>query len=103
MPSITAKKMRQVIRLFRSGYTLDQVRKLTGIGRHSLEAIRAGKKRDCNGLYVDPNDVSSPGGVYVRCPGCRGKVRLPCQLCRIRAIQAENKESSRPFQHISEE
>lgn len=101
MPSINAKKIAQIRRLASSGYTTEQIRKITGVGRHSIEAIRAGKKRDCNGLYVGKDEeITTPPGVYVRCGGCGGKVQLPCLLCKQRRIESE--ENVRKFRHISE-
>ena len=102
MPSLNQKRLEQAQRLFKSGYTLEQVRKATGIGRHKCEAIRCGKIRNSAGEFVFEKKTGMR--IPKRCKGCGGKVYMPCKLCELRRRQAEEKMFKyRPYKFVSEE
>ena len=54
---------------------------VVGISRATVNAIARGK-RDRRELGETGQDTLAPSGPLVRCPGCGGKVQLPCLTCR---------------------
>lgn len=54
----------------------------TGVSRGTVGAIAAGRRPDYAARRLEQFD--SPSGPPVRCPGCGGRVRMPCLLCRLR-------------------
>jgi DNA-binding XRE family transcriptional regulator len=69
-----------------------------GVSRGTVNAIARGKRRDqairCRAFGTD---FALPNGPPTRCPGCGGKVHMPCLLCRIRAIKHRGRFQGRPF------
>ena len=69
-----------------------------GVSRGTVNAIARGKRRDqairrrgCG------TDFAVPSGPLRRCPGCGGKVYMPCLLCLVRAIKQHHRFQGRPF------
>lgn len=54
-----------------------------GISRGTVHAIACGKRPDCPPRELQEFD--RPLGPPERCPGCGGRVYMPCLLCQIRA------------------
>jgi transcriptional regulator with XRE-family HTH domain len=71
-----------------------KIASLTGISRTTVTAIASGKRPDYDLLrQLRDDDWEEPTGPAVRCPGCGGRVHMPCQLCRIRKRIAEKRHS----------
>lgn len=63
-----------------------------GVSRGTVNAIAQGK-RTCD-RFCRPRDDDGfvpPNGLPVRCPGCGGRVQMPCLLCYIRERNEERK------------
>lgn len=61
-----------------------QIAARVGVSRGTVLAIAAGRRVD-RPSPLPEDDASPHGGPFVRCPGCGGRVRMPCRLCRLRA------------------
>jgi DNA-binding XRE family transcriptional regulator len=63
-----------------------KIAKKLGISRSTVNQLANGKRPDYEEmsrrreLAID----LEPRGPFVRCPGCGGRVQLPCLLCEIR-------------------
>ena len=68
-----------------------QIARLTGISRATIGAIASGRRPDYAPRVRD-DEPERPQGPAVRCPGCGGRVYLPCRLCRVRAIKRRERE-----------
>lgn len=77
-----------------------KIAKVTGISRATIGAIASGKRPDYQPRSRDEDDYFRPTGPAVRCPGCGGKVYLPCRLCRVRAIKAEEEARRRALRRL---
>jgi hypothetical protein len=67
-----------------------------GVSRGAVKNIALGKRR----TLAAPEDTRSgefqpPRGMPRRCPGCGGKVQMPCLACYLRE-RAERLQSDRP-------
>jgi hypothetical protein len=65
-----------------------------GISRGTVNTIAQG--RPLRKRPAPPRDefgeYSLPSGPFVRCPGCGGRVILPCLLCRIREVKRRDRD-----------
>lgn len=68
---------------------------LTGVSRASVGQIARGRRPDYQPRPPRDIDLDEPLGPFERCPGCGGRVFLPCRLCRVRAIQAKALDRAR--------
>lgn len=57
-----------------------------GVSRGTVNAIALGKRPDYGPDRREPTDVLPRIGPPRRCPGCGGKVLMPCLLCHVRAM-----------------
>ena len=91
---IALEKVEEVVRLL-TNWDLSQreIAKLAGVSRATVGAIAAGK-RIRSAAPPGPRAVAEPAGPLVRCGGCGGLVVLPCRLCRVRAIKAEQRQAA---------
>ncbi len=62
-----------------------------GISRATLSGIASGKRPDYEALRRARGQEEEPLGPVERCPTCGGKVHMPCRLCRVRAIQDQER------------
>ena len=74
-----------------------RIARVTGISRATVGAIAAGKRPDyeerrqlCRLEFEEP-----PLGPPERCAGCGGLVYMPCRLCRVRKIKAQEQAALR--------
>lgn len=65
---------------FADGMSLRGVIRKFRVGTQTARNIRDG---------VHPLQNDEP--IYERCPGCGGKVIMPCILCRVRKVMAEER------------
>ncbi len=70
-----------------------QIARHVGIGRATVQAIAAGNRAEhmralARRAEMQETEGLFPSGPPVRCPGCGGKVCLPCRLCLIRQYRA---------------
>jgi hypothetical protein len=61
-------------------YSHRRIAALVGISRATVNAIARGKRK--NREREIGGHTPMPSGPLVRCPGCGGKVQLPCLTCR---------------------
>jgi hypothetical protein len=78
----------EIRRMLRDGgLSQRQIAVRTGVSRGTVNAI-AQEKRVCRGRHrpreEDEQGFTPPRGLPVRCPGCGGKVQMPCLLCHLR-------------------
>jgi hypothetical protein len=65
-----------------------RIARLTGVSRGTVGAIARGRRPlDLRPKCADEESFR-PLGPPARCRGCGGKVYMPCQLCRVRALAA---------------
>jgi hypothetical protein len=58
-----------------------------GVSRGTVHAIAHGRRRDRRSGRESVSELTPLDGPVERCPGCGGKVQMPCLLCRLRAMQ----------------
>ena len=76
--------------LSEEGFSQRRVAGILGISRGTVAAVASGQHvvaRLADSL--DSEDEESP----VRCPGCGGRVYMPCGLCRARAYEANRRSA----------
>lgn len=92
---IAPKAVTEVRRLLAEGaLSQRQIARLTGISRGTVRAIASGTRPDYDALRPPEDQSEEPAGPAVRCPGCGGKVYLPCRLCKVRSAIAESPRPS---------
>ena len=66
------------------------IARLTGVSRGSVGTIASGKRPDYRAPGQPEDDLlEEPAGPPERCPGCGGKVYMPCRLCHMRTTTAK--------------
>jgi transposase len=85
-PKFTRIQCEELLRLWNSGLSLRQASTKVGISRNTAEKIVAGEYMCRNDDFVPESKLKSRTArvneaKLVRCPGCGGKVELPCRLC----------------------
>jgi hypothetical protein len=85
---ITPAMVDEVERLLAEGLVSQRkIAKLVGMSRGTVNNIAMGRRP----RVTTPVDEFEPQqGPLVRCPGCGGKVYLPCLLCHVRQINAKD-------------
>ena len=83
----------EIRRLLREGRLSQRsIARQIGVSRGTVNAIALGKcTHDRVRRQRDEDGFIPPAGLPVRCPGCGGKVQMPCLLCYIRTIHAPKK------------
>ncbi len=67
-------------------YSQREIARLTGACRGSIGAIASGRRPDYESQPEPADDgPEEPSGPPARCPGCGGKVYMPCVLCHVRS------------------
>ncbi len=64
---------------------------LVGVSRATVNAIARGKRKNREQREIERH-APMPSGPLVRCPGCGGKVQLPCLTCRAERIRERDCE-----------
>ena len=86
---ITRPMLEEIERLLKeSSWSQRKIAREVGISRSMVNNIARGYRPNCQELP----GVVYPTGPLVRCPGCGGRVFMPCMLCHIREL----KEMDRP-------
>ena len=80
----------EIRRLLRKGaLSQRKIASQIGVSRGTVNAIALGKRPETSPHWRHEDDgFVPPTGLPVRCPGCGGKVQMPCLLCYIRASKA---------------
>jgi hypothetical protein len=76
------------------------IARMTGVGRGTIGAIATGKRPDYP-ARMPKNPTAPPAGPPRRCPSCGGMVRMPCQLCHLRALIGTGEQA--PFSRGADE
>ena len=95
---ITEEIVNDVLRLLNQGKASQRsVAHAMGISRATVAKIATGKFRPYRPRDDgNPHDSWRPTGPIGRCPTCGGRVYLPCRLCSVRALKAEERRRPRP-------
>ncbi len=77
----------EIQRLLRQGeLSQRRIASRIGVSRGTVNAIALGRRTDRPaGPRREESGFIAPSGLPVRCPGCGGKVQMPCLLCYLRA------------------
>jgi hypothetical protein len=80
----------EIRRLLReSGLSQRKIASRIGVSRGTVNAIALGGRPEAPAHWRHQDErFVPPTGTAVRCPGCGGKVQMPCLLCYIRASKA---------------
>lgn len=73
-----------VRRLLRRHVSQRQIARRVGCSRSTVSTIAHGRDR---ARPRRVRDLPDEPGAHERCPGCGGKVLMPCRACRDRAIR----------------
>ena len=94
---IAVEKVLQVRRLLALGKLSQRnIATLTGTSRATVGAIAAGTRPDYEARRAAQQaECGDSTGPLVRCPGCGGKVQLPCRLCFFRLRQEQVRQARR--------
>ncbi len=99
IPPILVAEVKRL--LTQPGLSQRKVALLTGVSRASVSAIAAGRRPDypqrCN--PVEDDEDLLPSGPAERCPTCGGMVYMPCRLCRVRQLKAQERLEARTRMH----
>lgn len=78
----------EVRRLLAEGrFSQRRIAVLTGVSRTTVSNIARGRRPDYPQRACD-DELGLACGPLGRCPGCGGRVYLPCRLCHVRAVAA---------------
>jgi len=71
--------------LLREGeFSQRQIAQRLGVSRGTVNAIALGRRTDVVLRTPEEEGFPAPAGAAVRCPGCGGRVQMPCLLCYVR-------------------
>lgn len=76
----------EVRRMLREGILSQrQIAERLGVSRGTVNAVALGKRTARSQADANGNEpFIPPTGLPVRCPGCGGRVQMPCLLCHLR-------------------
>jgi hypothetical protein len=87
---IAVDKVIEIRRLLALGQLSQRnIATLTGTSRGTVGAIASGTRPEYESRPARQDECGEPLGPAVRCPGCGGKVYLPCRLCYLRQRQEQ--------------
>jgi len=90
---ITRPILEEVERLLKeSRWSQRKIAREVGVSRSTVNNIARGHRPRCEELP----GVLDPTGPLVRCPGCGGRVFLPCMLCHIRELKELDRQLRNP-------
>jgi transcriptional regulator with XRE-family HTH domain len=93
---LAVTKVQEAQRLLAEGrLSQRRIAALIGISRSTLSGIAAGTRPDYDALRRARGDDEEPLGPVERCPGCGGRVHMPCRLCRVRKIKHQEQQTRR--------
>jgi DNA-binding XRE family transcriptional regulator len=97
-------KVKEVERLLAAG-TLSQrqIAKAIGVSRATVSAIARGTRPDYESRLRVRVEECGPPGPIERCPTCGGRVYMPCRLCRVRKLKAQEQATLRAMRRQSRE
>ncbi len=79
---IAPNKAHRVLELLREGkLTQRSIADELGMSRSTVSSIATGRR-------AVQRSADEPRAEYVRCPGCGGKVLMPCRVCNVRSLNA---------------
>jgi transcriptional regulator with XRE-family HTH domain len=83
---IAATVVDEVRRLLGEGHLSQrQIANRIGVSRGTVNAIALGRRAMVSTRKrQEINGFRPPDGLHVRCPGCGGRVQMPCLACYLR-------------------
>jgi DNA-directed RNA polymerase subunit RPC12/RpoP len=85
---ITLAMVEVVERMLAEGLVSQRkIAKLVGISRGTVNSIALGRRPR---ISTPADEFERQRGPLVRCPGCGGKVFMPCLLCHVRQLKARD-------------
>ena len=85
----------ETITLYGDGSATRDYTNIHDIIRGTVSAIALGKRPDYASLRRRREGaLVAPSGPAVRCPGCGGKVQMPCLACRLRALNGSARKTN---------
>jgi DNA-directed RNA polymerase subunit RPC12/RpoP len=85
---ITLAMVEVVERMLAQGLVSQRrIAKLVGISRGTVNSIALGRRPR---ISTPADEFEQQRGPLVRCPGCGGKVFMPCLLCHVRQLKARD-------------
>jgi hypothetical protein len=98
---IAAAKVMEVERLLADNrWSQRTIAKMVGVSRAVVGSIATGTRPDYEARRLArAEEDHEPAGPVGRCSGCGAKVYLPCRLCKVRAIKADEQQRARADRH----
>jgi hypothetical protein len=89
-------KVKEVERLLAMGtLSYRRIAATIGVSRATVSAIARGARPDYESRLRSRLEEQAPLGPIERCPGCGGRVYMPCRLCRVRKLKAQEQAALR--------
>jgi hypothetical protein len=89
-------KVKEVERLLAMGtLSYRRIAAAIGVSRATVSAIARGTRPNYEERVCSRLRKPEPLGPIERCPGCGGRVYMPCRLCRVRKLKAQEQATLR--------
>lgn len=80
-----------------------KIAKATGVSRGTVGAIASGRRPDYEERIRARAEELQPLGPVERCQTCGGRVHMPCRLCRVRKLKAQQEATLRAMRRQARE
>ena len=94
---IAPAKIKEVERLLAEGnFSQRKIARVSGVSRATIAAIACGRRPNYDELCRNrAGDRPEPLGPLERCASCGGMVYMPCRLCQVRQLKAQEQAAAR--------
>ncbi len=101
---LAPSKVKEVEQLLAEGQLSQRkIAKRTGVSRGTVGAIASGERPDYDERLRARAEELQPLGPVERCRTCGGRVHMPCRLCRVRKIRAQQEATLRAMRRQARE